>query len=117
PGFFHCLLRVWNIARNTGAKIDFYATVSTTKILKRIMKRVAIEANFNEINTWKEVENVIDELEDNQGVVIFMAKRGMASYVAQMNHSLAIRNCGFLKRNYLLIYRYQGNDDEYQGTR
>ncbi|WLD24200.1 cation:proton antiporter [Flavobacterium dauae] len=117
PGFFHCLLRVWNIARNTGAKIDFYATVSTTKILKRIMKRVAIEANFNEINTWKEVENVIDELEDNQGVVIFMAKRGMASYVPQMNKIPSILNSDFLNRNYLLIYPYQGNYEEYQEKR
>ncbi len=117
PGFFHCLLRVWNIARNTGAKIDFYATASTTKILKRVMKRVTIEANFNEINTWKEVQSVIDELEDNQGVVIFMAKRGMASYFPQMNKIPSILNSGFLNRNYLLIYPYQGSYEEYTEKR
>ena len=112
PGFFHCLLRVWNIARNTGAKMDFYATARTIKILKRVMKRVNIEAEFIEINTWKEVETVLDEIEDNQGAILIMAKRGMASYFSQMNRLPARINADFNDRNYLLIYPHQGGDEE-----
>src|SRR5690606_26544271 len=76
-----------------------------------------IEANFNEANTRKEVQSAVDELEDNQGVVIFMAKRGMASYFPQMNNIPSILNAGFLNRNYLLIYPYQGSSEEYAERR
>lgn len=107
PGFFHCLLRVWNIARNTGAQVDFYATASSIRILKRVIKKVNIEATFNEINSWKEVETVLAEISDNQGLIMLMAKRGMASYFPQMSRMPALLNKDFLDKNYLLVYPYQ----------
>lgn len=109
PGFFHCLLRVWNIARNTGAKVDFYATASSIRILKRVIKKVNIEAEFNEINSWKEVEAVLSDISDNQGLIMLMAKRGMASYFPQMSRMPALLNKDFLDKNYLLVYPYQGS--------
>lgn len=109
PGFFHCLLRVWNIARNTGAKVDFYATASSIRILKRVIKKVNIEAEFNEINSWKEVEAVLSDISDNQGLIMLMAKRGMASYFPQMSRMPALLNKDFLDKNYLLAYPYQGS--------
>jgi len=110
PGFFHCLLRVWNIARNTGAKVDFYATASSIRILKRVIKKVNIEADFNEINSWKEVEAVLADISDNQGLIMLMAKRGMASYFPQMSRMPALLNKDFLDKNYLLVYPYQGSE-------
>lgn len=112
PGFFHCLLRVWNIARNTGAKVDFYATASSIRILKRVIKKVNIEAEFNEINSWKEVEAVLSDISDNQGLIMLMAKRGMASYFPQMSRMPALLNKDFLDKNYLLVYPYQGSQVE-----
>ncbi len=109
PGFFHCLLRVWNIARNTGAKVDFYATASSIRILKRVIKKVNIEAEFNEINSWKEVEAVLSDISGNQGLIMLMAKRGMASYFPQMSRMPALLNKDFLDKNYLLVYPYQGS--------
>lgn len=110
PGFFHCLLRVWNIARNTGAKVDFYATASSIRILKRVIKKVNIEAEFNEINSWKEVEVVLSDITDNQGLIMLMAKRGMASYFPQMSRMPALLNRDFLDKNYLLVYPYHGTE-------
>jgi len=110
PGFFHCLLRVWNIARNTGAKVDFYATASSIRILKRVIKKVNIEADFIEINSWKEVEAVLSDISDNQGLIMLMAKRGMASYFPQMSRMPALLNKDFLDKNYLLVYPYQGSE-------
>lgn len=110
PGFFHCLLRVWNIARNTGAKVDFYATASSIRILKRVIKKVNIEAEFNEINSWKKVETVLSDISDNQGLIMLMAKRGMASYFPQMSRMPALLNRDFLDKNYLLVYPYHGTE-------
>lgn len=112
PGFFYSLLRVWNIARNTGAQMKFYATPSSIKILKRVMKRANIEATFNEITTWKEVETITSAIEDDEGLIILMAKRGMASYFPQMQRVPGILNSKFREKNFLLIYPYFGSRDE-----
>jgi len=111
PGFFHSLLRVWNIARNTGAQMKFYATSSSTKILKRVLKRASIEATFSEINTWKEVETIAGSIGENEGLIILMAKRGMVSYFPQMQRVPGILNAKFREKNFLLIYPHQGNKE------
>ena len=38
-GFFHALLRVWNIARNSGATVVFYAPENIIDILQKIIKK------------------------------------------------------------------------------
>ena len=49
-GFFHSMLRIWNIGRNSGAKMSFYGKDKTMLILKRIVKKASIEATFETIN-------------------------------------------------------------------
>src|SRR5690606_28251571 len=66
PGFFHAPLRVWNIARNTGAIIHFYATEPTIDVLKKIIKKVNIEATFSVINTWKDSEEIARSIGENE---------------------------------------------------
>ncbi len=117
PGFFHSLLRIWNIARNTGAQMDFHGTPATMRILKRIIKRFNIEAKFHEINFWKEIESITGSLKENEGLIILMAKRGMISYFPQMNRVPGILNSKFRDKNFLLIYPYQGSPEEYTERR
>ena len=117
PGFFHSLFRIWNIARNTGTQMRFYATAPTNRILKRIARRFNIEAKFNEINSWKEFESVSNSISENEGLIILMAKRGMASYFPQMHRVPGILNARFRERNFLLIYPYQGSPEEYRERR
>src|SRR5690625_4279205 len=50
-GFFHALLRVWNLARNGGAVMEFYAFPDMVKVLKRIVKSVNIEAKIIQIRS------------------------------------------------------------------
>lgn len=110
-GFFHALLKVWNIARNSGAQLTFHATEETTSILKRILKKVNIEAKFKIVNSWVETEEIARSVGDNEGLIVFMAKRGMTSYLPQMSRVPGILNTLFKEKNYLLIYPYQGEND------
>ena len=111
-GFFYGLLRIWNIARNSGATMDFYAFQSTVNVLKRIIKRVNIEAKFNTITNWNGVETAIKEIDDNEGLIILMAKRGMVSYVPQMRFVPDMMNNSFADKNYLLIFPHTANADD-----
>lgn len=111
PGFFHSLLKVWNIARNSGAQLQFYGTENTLAVLKKIHRKVSIEAKFNLVKTWKESEDLVKTIGENTGLILFMAKRGMNSYIPQMQYVPAMLNKLFLEKNYLLIYPFQGTPE------
>ena len=105
-GFFHALLRVWNIARNSGATITFYTSEETTHILQRIIKKANIEAQFIIMNNWNDAEVVAKELKDDEALIAFLAKRGMKSYVPQMRMTAELLNKHLSDKNYLLIFPF-----------
>lgn len=105
-GFFHALLRVWNIARNSGATVTFYASEEILNILQRIIKKANIEAEFIVMNTWKDGEQTATQLKDNEALIIFMAKRGMKSYIPQMRLIPELLNKYLSDKNYLLIFPF-----------
>ena len=109
-GFFHALLRVWNIARNSGATITFYASEEILNILQRIIKKANIEAEFIIMNTWKDGEQTATQLKDDEALTLFMAKRGMKSYVSQMRFIPELLNKYLNDKNYLLIFPFSELD-------
>lgn len=110
-GFFHALLRVWNIARNSGATITFYASEEILGILQRIIKKANIEAEFIIMNDWKDGEKTAIELKDNEALIVFMAKRGMESYLPQMRRIPELLNKYLNDKNYLLIFPFSEFDN------
>lgn len=111
PGFFHCLLRIWNIGKNSGAKMSFYANDKTLDVLKSIIKKANIEAVFNAVTSWHEAENMASSLEEDEGLIILMADRGMHSYFPQMKEVPEILNKKLHNNNYLLIYPFSKIDN------
>ena len=110
PGFFHSLLRVWNIGKNSGAKMSFYANDKTTEILKSILKKANIEAVFNPVTTWQEAQEAACNLEQDEGLILLMADRGMQSYFSQMQNVPEILNKNLNNNNYILIYPFSKID-------
>ncbi|MBZ4042251.1 cation:proton antiporter [Flavobacterium hibisci] len=110
PGFFLSLLKVWNIGKNSGAKISFYANEKTNQILKSIIKKANIEAVFNTITTWEEGQQAAFSLEDDEGLIMLMAERGMESYFSQMQKVPEILNKNLNNNNYILIYPFSKID-------
>ena len=105
-GFFHSLLRVWNMARNSGATLIFYAPENIVGILQKIIKKANIEAEFIIMNTWKDGEKTAAELKEDEALILFMAKRGMQSYVPRMRLIPELLNKSLKNNNYLLIFPY-----------
>jgi Kef-type K+ transport system membrane component KefB len=110
-GFFHALLRVWNIARNSGATITFYASEEILNILQKIIKKANIEAEFIIMNRWKDGEQTAAQLKDNEALIVFMAKRGMKSYIPQMRLIPELLNRHLSDKNYLLIFPFSEFDN------
>lgn len=110
-GFFHALLRVWNIARNSGATIVFYASETILDILQKIIKKANIEAEFIIMNSWKDGEKTAAELKEDEALIVFMAKRGMKSYIPQMRLIPELLNINLSNNNYLLIFPFSEFDE------
>lgn len=116
-GFFHAMLRVWNIARNSGAQLEFYASQNTLTVLKRIHQRFTIEAKFEAIPNWMKLQSIYEKVGENDGLIVFMAKRGMKSYLNQMQYIPSVLNAQFSEKNYLLIYPFDENRELSQEVR
>lgn len=109
-GFFHALLRVWNMARNSGATVVFYAPENILDILQKIIKKANIEAEFIIMNTWQDGERTATQLKDDEALIIFMAKRGMQSYIPRMRLIPELLNRYLNDNNYLLIFPFSEYD-------
>ncbi|MBU8883640.1 cation:proton antiporter [Kaistella sp. DKR-2] len=113
-GFFHSLLKVWNIARNSGSKIEFYGGAKTIKVIENIRAKVNIDASFIIFNDWTEMQKIFDKMKDDDAFILFMANREMVSFLPQMQNVPAYLNEYFKNRNYLLIFPYRKNETEYR---
>jgi len=113
-GFFHSLLKVWNIARNSGSKIEFYGGAKTIKVIENIRAKVNIDACFIIFNNWTEMQKIFDKMKDDDAFILFMANREMVSFLPQMQNVPAYLNEYFKNRNYLLIFPYRKNETEYR---
>lgn len=109
-GFFHALLRVWNIARNSGATVVFYAPENILDILQKIIKKANIEAEFIIMNTWQDGERTASELKEDEALIVLMAKRGMQSYIPRMRLIPELLNRNLNDNNYLLIFPFSEYD-------
>jgi len=110
-GFYHSLARVWNIGKNSGAVLSFYAPENIINVLKKIIKKVNIEADFIIINSWADAEKKAESIKDNEGLILILAKRGMISYFPRMRHIPDFLNAHLQNKNYLLIYPYSKTDE------
>lgn len=112
--FFHSLLKVWNIARNSGAKIEFYTDDATIAMIGKIKNRSNIDASFIVFNNWNDLPKVFGKMKDNEALIVFMAHRSMTSYLPQMHQVPNYLNTHFKERNFLLIFPSQENDSVYK---
>ncbi|TDE15191.1 cation:proton antiporter [Dyadobacter psychrotolerans] len=103
-GFFSALLRVWNLAKNSGAMMRFYADASIISILQSVVSKSNIEISLHTITDWSEAENAASHLSGDEGLIVFMAKRGMTSYTNQLSLITDFLNQHIKENNFLLIY-------------
>ncbi len=112
--FFHSLLKIWNIARNSGSKIEFYGTDKTIAMIESIRKKVNIDASFIIFNNWSELTKVIEKMKDNDALILFMAHRSMVSYLPQMQNAPDYLNDNLRDRNFLLIFPVHQPEMQYR---
>lgn len=111
-GFAYWLLRIWNIGRNTGAKLIFYGSKETLKYIKQVQKKFSVEADFVEFSDWEDFLILAKDLKENDALVVVMSRKNGASYESQMEKLPKYLNKYFMQNNYVLIYPMQFNFDD-----
>ncbi len=104
PGFFKTLLKVWNLARHSGAKMVFYTSENTIKLLEKIKKKAAIEAEFIIFTNWNELPKIAEKMKTDEGLILMMSKRGQVSYLKEMAKVPNFLHEKFKDTNYLVLY-------------
>lgn len=106
-GFYAWLGKVWNIGRNTGAKLVFYATEQTLFAIKEVHKKHHIEAEFKEFSDWEDLLVLSRDIKSDDNLIIVMSRKNRPSYDDNMPKIPKYLNKYFQANNFMLIFPTQ----------
>ncbi|QCX54429.1 cation:proton antiporter [Elizabethkingia sp. JS20170427COW] len=105
-GFLSSLLKIWNLAKNSGAKFVFLTTENIIQLLKRIIAKSNIDAEFKVHNQWRNLEPIMKQKTENHAFVFFMFKPEPNLFFFRMKNIPEMINKNLTESNYLLVYPY-----------
>ncbi len=113
-GFAYWLVKIWNMARSTGAKMIFYGNIQTLDYIQKVQEKHAIEAEFHEFNDWEDFLILARDVKKEDNLVIVLSRKNYPSYHAVMTKIPGYLNKYFENNNYILIYPLQNTNSENQ---
>ncbi len=113
-GFPFWLSKIWNITKNTGAKIVFYASESTIKLIKNILLNQPFEVDFKIFEDWSDILTISNDIKLDDNLILVLSRVHKASYHENMANISGYMNTHFHSNSFILIYPMQMgiNDDE-----
>ena len=106
-GFPFWLVKVWNIARNTGAKLVFYASPDTLACLKNIHTKHAVSSAFIPLQEGQGLRSIEAQLQTNDNLIIVMSREDRLSYREEMAEVPTYLNGVLVNHSFILIYPMQ----------
>ncbi len=106
-GFPFWLTKIWNIGRNTGSKLVFYATGKTSEYLQAIHKKYPIEAEFNVFSDWEDFLILSRDIKKDDNLIIILSRKQHLSFNRNMERIPDYLNKYFEENNYILVYPMQ----------
>lgn len=106
-GFPFWLIKVWNIARNSGAKLVFYGTQETLKIIQEIQSKHPIDCEFEDFNDWDDFLILARNIYKDDNLIIVLSRKDKPSYHNNMTKIPSYLNKYFKDTSYILIYPMQ----------
>lgn len=111
-GFPFWISKIWNIARNTGAKIKFYGTKESLSYISAIHSSHPIDCVFEEFDEWNDFLILARDILSNDNLIIIMSRKDRPSYEKNMAKIPLYLNKYFQKSSFILIYPMQLGVDE-----
>lgn len=108
-GFPFWLIKVWNIARNTGDKFIFLGSQETLKIIREVHKNYPLDADFREFTDWYNFLYITQEIKKDDNLIIIMSRKNNISYSQSMKKIPEYLNTELAEYSFILIYPLQFN--------
>ncbi len=106
-GFPFWVVKVWNIARNTGARMIFYTGEDTREYLLEILQKHPIRVDFRPFPTWEELGNLNILLKPDDNLIMVLSRRGEPSYHPKFEQVPNLINLWLKNHSFILIYPTQ----------
>lgn len=106
-GFSLWLIKISNIAKNSGAKLILYATETTMKIIKEFLQKQSIEGEYKIFNDWDDFLILARDFHINDNLIIIMSRKDNQSYQSNMSKIPLYLNRYFKDNSFILIYPSQ----------
>lgn len=114
-GFPFWIIKIWNIAKNSGSKVVFYTSSSTAKIISEIHFKHPIDCSFESFEDWNNIENLLNEGEVDDNFILILSRKNKTSYLPEMSKINKLLTNKFLSKSFMIIYPMQyGVLDDYQ---
>lgn len=110
-GFPFWLLKLWNLAKNAGATLKFYATPETLVFIKDLHRKYPIEAEFESFSDWSEFLILSRDVKPDDNLVIVLSRKDRASHNNVMTSIPTYLNKYFTANNFILVYPIQANPE------
>lgn len=111
-GFPFWLIKVWNIARNTGAKLVFYGTENTINYIRELNSKFPVESVSVEFSDWNDFLILSRDIKSDDNLIVVMSRKDRPSYNPIMPKIPGFLNKYFQDINFMLIYPMQSGVGE-----
>ena len=110
-GFPFWMLKVWNLAKNSGAKLVFYAHESTLAVIREIHSNHPVSAEFKLFRDWDDFLVLTSEVKANDNLILVLSRRDHLSYHQSMSKLPQQLNKYFFDNNFILVFPIQLGED------
>ncbi len=114
-GFPFWLVKIWNIARNTGGKLVFYTTQETQGYIKSVHAKHPIECEFVEFNKWEDFLILSRDVQKDDNLLIVLSRKDKLSYNSSMSRIPEYLNTYFQDNSFILVYPMQAGVADTKG--
>lgn len=79
-GFLFWLVKLWNLSRNTGALLEFYAPNNTLQVIRSIYDKHPVKSEFREFSGWEYLPTLLKTLQPDDHLTVVMSRRDKPSF-------------------------------------
>jgi len=111
-GFLFWLLKLWNLSRNTGAQLEFYASNTTLQVIRSIHAKHPVKSEFREFAGWEYLPTLLKTLQPNDNLLVVMSRRDKPSYHPYMQKIPYLLGTSLPEHGFLLLYPMQAGIED-----
>ncbi|GAA0879292.1 cation:proton antiporter [Algoriphagus jejuensis] len=103
-GFPFWLVKIWNIAKNTGSRMIFYVNDDTREYLQNILATNFIRVEFRPFPSWDDPGNLSIFLKKDDNLILVLSRKGDPSYHPNMDLVPDLVATWLKDHSFILIY-------------